>query len=123
MGRPGIIQAERPINSHDVRCVVTLFGVKKNAAYFYQGRAAGWPAQYRRQFAGWLVAEYQREPTFFLRARQAAQERARAQERACPQERGDPSQSQRSQGQMQLADVAPEEYRPALADVTPQASP
>jgi hypothetical protein len=58
------------LNRYDMNCVNNVYQIKKNPDYFYQGKVKGSPAQYSDKFKEWLIDKYQKDSSFFLKARQ-----------------------------------------------------
>ena len=61
-----------PINQYDIQCVNTVYNVKENPAFFYQGAVPGSPAQYSNEFIQWLVKKSAGGAEFFQTTRQKA---------------------------------------------------
>jgi hypothetical protein len=68
---PGLV-----INQHDIRCVNRVYGVKKRAEYFYQGKVTGSPGQYSQGFVDWLIQRHHSDGEFFSKARAKAKAKA-----------------------------------------------
>lgn len=57
------------INTYDIQCVAKAFNIARRAEFYYKSSIKGTPAQYSPQFVDWLIAQYQKDPAFFLKAR------------------------------------------------------
>lgn len=57
------------INQHDIKCAVSVHGVKKRSEYFYRGTVKGSPSQYSPAFVNWLIQQHGANPQFFAEAR------------------------------------------------------
>ena len=62
------------INQYDVQCIVSVYKVKRNSTFFYQGTVPGSPPQYSKEFVDWLIKKCAEGPEFIAAARQKAKE-------------------------------------------------
>ena len=53
------------VNSHDIRCLNRVYGLKMRPEYFYQGKVKGSPGQYSNTYVEWVVKRYESAPLFF----------------------------------------------------------
>ncbi len=107
-----VLRPDRPINVFDIQCVVEVYRVKKNPAYFYQGRVEGSPMQYGEEFADWLAGEYRRDRSFFSKVRDKARARG---------SHSDPT-GERGTGRMRSTDVRDADDWHPSSDVMPSAA-
>ncbi|MEN6570690.1 MAG: DUF3644 domain-containing protein [Anaerolineaceae bacterium] len=64
----------KKISPYDVQCMNTVYEIKRNSNFFYQGRVKGSPAQYSLSFVTWLIDEFTKDNEFFVNARRKAKE-------------------------------------------------
>jgi Protein of unknown function (DUF3644)/EC042_2821-lke REase len=57
------------IKPYDIQCIVKVFNVKKNAAYYYQCSVPSSPAQYSQAFVDYVLTQYKNKPDFFEQTR------------------------------------------------------
>jgi len=57
------------INQHDIRCVKHFFPIQNDESLYHWNKFAMAP-QYNAKFIAWLVAEFQKDHTFFRRMRE-----------------------------------------------------
>ena len=62
------------VNQYDLQCVNRVCGIKKRSQFFYQGTVKNSPAQYSQLFVDWLVDQYNRDKSFFEKAKAEAKE-------------------------------------------------
>ena len=53
------------INSHDIKCVNKVYGIKDLPKFFYQGKVKSSPGQYSHAFVDWLVERHGQDEQFF----------------------------------------------------------
>lgn len=53
------------VNSHDIKCINKVYGIKSKPEFFYQGRVPGSPAQYSPAFEDWVVTRFMSDNRFF----------------------------------------------------------
>lgn len=61
-------------NQFDVQCANTVYKVKRQSRFFYQGKIKGSPGQYSTTYADWLVKQYEKDSKFFSKTRSKAKE-------------------------------------------------
>jgi hypothetical protein len=57
------------INRYDIYCVGKMFGIKKRSNFYLKASVEGSPHQYSQELVTWLVAEYEKDDRFFVKAR------------------------------------------------------
>ncbi len=60
------------INSHDIQCVIKVYGIKDRPDFFYQGKVKNSPRQYSQAFVDWLVKRHGHDEQFFPKTRASA---------------------------------------------------
>ena len=63
------ITTERQINQYDIQCINKVYDIKNESKYFYQGKVAGSPGQYSKDFMDWIIKQYNRDDHFFDKTR------------------------------------------------------
>jgi hypothetical protein len=66
------LNSRTQINRYDIQCVVKMFGIKKRPNFYYKASVEGSPHQYSKELVNWLVAEYEKDDRFFVKAREMA---------------------------------------------------
>ncbi len=57
----------RPISQHDIYCVRQVYGIEKNPTYYYKPKFGS--PQYSEEFLNWLIRNYNKDSSFFDKAR------------------------------------------------------
>lgn len=63
------IQGTTKFTSHDFTCIVKIHNIKSHLEFHYQGAISGSIMQYSHEFVEWIVKQYNKDPNFFIKAR------------------------------------------------------
>jgi hypothetical protein len=67
-----ILGVTNRINSYDIRCLDSIYEIKKRTDFYYKGAIKGSISQFSPAFVAWLLKEYEKDNEFFIRTRQKA---------------------------------------------------
>jgi hypothetical protein len=56
-------ETQPKINSHDIRCINTIYRIKSKPEFYYKGKFG--PPQYSPQFIDWILKQATKKPNFF----------------------------------------------------------